>query len=287
MINRLLNTLFCTIAVLASGCSQKAQDPVKEDSISLTSSQAMIDHTAQSLEITVSSSESWTMGTFDYDWVSVSATNGESGENVRFEIAVNYSGSAREATFTFTAGTAEATYTITQASGDYKKLTGTVIGSKYSVDYDNGNSQSTTVNTKNNVFDGKYDTFFASYDRSRTWVGLDLGEKHIITKVGWSPRIGSQGRVELALFEGANKADFSDALPIHIVKEPGQNNIMEYAEVNCSRGFRYVRYVGPNDARCNLAELEFYGYSGEGDDSRLYQLTNLPTVVINTGRLVS
>ena len=282
MINRLLNTLFCTIAVLASGCSQKVQEPVKEDSISLTSSHAAIDHTAQSLEITVSSSESWTMGTFDYDWVSVSATNGESGDNVRFEVEANYSGSAREAVFTFTAGTAEATYTITQASGDYKKLTGTVIGSKYSVDYNNGNAQSTTVNTKNNVFDGKYDTFFASYDRSRTWVGLDLGERHIITKVGWSPRKDHQKRVELALFEGANKADFSDALPIHIVKEPGQNNIMEYAEVNCSRGFRYVRYVGPNDARCNLAELEFYGYIGEGDDSRLYQLTNLPTVVINT-----
>ncbi|MBR2107207.1 MAG: hypothetical protein IJ937_08070, partial [Treponema sp.] len=67
------------------------------------------------------------------------------------------------------------------------KLSGTVIGSKYSVDYANGNSQSTTVNTKDNVFDGDYATFFASYDRSRTWVGLDLGEKHIITKVGWSP----------------------------------------------------------------------------------------------------
>lgn len=282
MIYRLLNTLLCTIAVLASGCSQKIQETVKEDFISLTSTQATIDHTAQSIEITVSSSESWTMEAFDYDWVRVSAANGESGENVRFETTANYTGSAREAVFTFTAGTAEAAYSITQTSGDYQKLTGTVIGSKYSVDYNNGNAQSTSVNAKNNVFDGKYETFFASYDRSRTWVGLDLGERHIITKVGWSPRKDHQKRVELALFEGANKADFSDALPIHIVKEPGKNNTMEYAEVNCSRGFRYVRYVGPNDARCNLAELEFYGYIGEGDDSRLYQLTNLPTVVINT-----
>ena len=282
MICRLLNVLLCTIAVLASGCSHKIQETVKEDFISLTSTQATIDHTAQSIEITVSSSESWTMETFDYDWVRVSAANGESGENVRFETAANYTGSAREAVFTFTAGTAEAAYSITQTSGDYQKLTGAVIGSKYSVDYNNGNAQSTSVNAKNNVFDGKYETFFASYDRSRTWVGLDLGERHIITKVGWSPRKDHQKRVELALFEGANKADFSDALPIHIVKEPGKNNTMEYAEVNCSRGFRYVRYVGPNDARCNLAELEFYGYIGEGDDSRLYQLTNLPTVVINT-----
>lgn len=108
MICILLNTLLCTIAVLASGCSQKIQETVKEDFISLTSTQATTDHTVQSIEITVSSSESWTM-----------------------------------------------------------------------------------------------ETFFASYDRSRTWVGLDLGERHIITKVGWSPRKEHQKRVELALFEGA------------------------------------------------------------------------------------
>ena len=89
-------------------------------------------------------------------------------------------------------------------------------------------------------------------------------------------------RVELALIEGANKADFSDALPIYIIKSSAPENQMTYADVSCSRGFRYVRYVGPNDARCNLAELEFYGRKGEGDDSKLYQLTNLPTVVINT-----
>ena len=161
------------------------------------------------------------------------------------------------------------------------KLTGTIIGSTYSVDYDNGNAQSTTVNTKDNVFDGNYETYFASYDRSRTWVGLDLGEEHVITKVGWSPRIGQQSRVELAVFQGANKADFSDALPIYIIKEPGVNNTMHYADLSCSKGFRYVRYVSPNDVRCNLAELEFYGYASKGDDSKLYQITNLPTVAVN------
>ena len=59
------------------------------------------------------------------------------------------------------------------------KLSGTVIGSVYSVDYSN-NRQSTTVNIKTNVFDGNYDTYFASYDRSGTWVGLDLGKKHVM-----------------------------------------------------------------------------------------------------------
>lgn len=162
------------------------------------------------------------------------------------------------------------------------KLSGTVIGSTYSVDYNNGNAQSTTVNTKDNVFDGNFETFFASYDRSGTWVGYDLGTKHVITKIGYSPRITQPGRVELAMIEGANMPDFSDAIPIHMIKNQAPERQMTYEETSCSRGFRYVRYVSPHDVRCNLAELEFYGYADEGNDSKLYQITNLPTVIINT-----
>lgn len=161
------------------------------------------------------------------------------------------------------------------------KLSGTVIGTQQAVDYNTG-SASYTVNTRDNVFDGDFNTYFASYSRSRTWVGLDLGEKHVITKVGYSPRITQEGRVELALLEGANESDFSDALPLGIIKERGTSGEMQYLEVPCTKGFRYVRYVGPSDARCNLAELEFHGYKAEGDESRFCQLTNLPTVVINT-----
>ena len=267
-------------ALIAVSCTP---EPEIKDTISLTSTQEQLDFTAQTVEITVTSSCDWTM-TGEYDWITPSATAGISGDKVSFNIQKNRSGGTREGKFTFTAGQAKTTYTITQEYGveESFKLTGTVIGSQYSVDYNNNNAQSTTVNTKNNVFDGNYETYFASYDRSQTWVGLDLGEKHVITKVGWSPRIDHQSRVELALIEGANEPDFSDALPLYIVKEAGENRKMHYGEVDCTRGFRYIRYVSPNDVRCNLAELEFHGYKSEGDDYKLYQLTNLPTVVINT-----
>ncbi len=166
-------------------------------------------------------------------------------------------------------------------AGDDGSLPGAIIGTKYSVDYTDG-SQSTTVNTRANVFDRKFNTFFASFERSKTWVGLDLGEKHVITKIGYSPRSGHADRVQLAVIQGANKHDFSDAVPIYLIPEPGVPGEMNYATVNCSRGFRYVRYVSPYDERCNLAELAFYGKKGDGDDSQFYQVTNLPTVVINT-----
>ena len=267
-------------ALIAVSCTP---EPKIKDTNSLTSTQEQLDFTAQTVEITVTSSCDWTM-TGEHDWITPSATTGVSEDKVSFNIQKNRSGGIREGKFTFIAGQAETTYTITQEYGveESFKLTGTVIGSQYSVDYNNNNAQSTTVNTKNNVFDGNFDTFFASYDRSQTWVGLDLGEKHVVTKVGWSPRIDHQSRVELALIEGANEPDFSDALPLYIVKEAGENRKMHYGEVECTRGFRYIRYVSPNDVRCNLAELEFHGYKSEGDDYKLCQLTNLPTVVINT-----
>ena len=299
---------FLHIIVLLSLFAASACDPVEQrpQHISLSSKEAVIDYQQQTMSITVTSSGGWTL-TGTHDWAQQSVKEGKSGDVVLITVEENASGSDRKAVFTFRCGEEAATYFLTQQKGpdkpqepeepekpeepeepqdpdrplDPDRLSGTVIGSKYSVDYANGNAKSTTANTKDNVFDGRYDTFFASYDRSRTWVGLDLGEKHIITKVGWSPRIDQQQRVELALFEGANEPDFSDALPIWIIKETGVNRTMHYADINCSRGFRYVRYVSPNDVRCNLAELEFYGYKGEGDDSHLYQLTNLPTVVVN------
>lgn len=286
LMKRILLAIICIPVILFSGCNPEGNDPEKKDYVSLSSTQEVIGCRPQTLKVTVSSSQDWKLGQSDCDWAVPSVTGGADGDVVEFDVEKNTTGETRNAEFTFISGNAVAAYSIVQEAGgnDFQpeKLTGTVIGTQYSVDYDKGNSKSTTVNVKNNVFDGKFDTYFASYDRSRTWVGMDLGEKHVITKVGWSPRIDHQQRVELALFEGANEPDFSDALPIHIVKEPGVNRTMHYADVSCSRGFRYVRYVSPNDVRCNLAELEFYGYADEGDDSKLYQLTNLPTVVINT-----
>lgn len=171
---------------------------------------------------------------------------------------------------------------LTPAYGD-DLLKGTIIGTTECVNYQN-NAKTTTINTRENAFDGDLNTFFASWDRSYTWTGLDLGEAHVITRVGWSPRndgLGEQ-RVLLGVFEGANREDFMDALPLYVIPEKGKIGTMSYADVPCSRGFRYVRYIGPADARCNIAELEFYGHPGTGDDSRFYQVTNLPTVYIHT-----
>ena len=161
------------------------------------------------------------------------------------------------------------------------KLSPTVTIGSQAVDYDSG-LPSATVNTPANAFDGDMNTFYASYNRSNTWVGVDLGKEHIITKVACCPRSGWANRLLLGVFEGANNPDFGDAIPLLMITEiPAEGKMTEYT-INCSKGFRYVRYVGPNDKRCNIAEIEFYGYAGEGDYEKLPQITNLPSVVIHT-----
>ncbi len=164
-----------------------------------------------------------------------------------------------------------------------EKLSGRVIGTEISVDYATGEA-SRTANTREMAFDGDLSTFFASYDRNLAWCGLDLGSPHVITRVAWSPRDDAlgPGRVVLGVFEGGNEEDFSDAVPLYMNDAEGVIGQWQQARVDVSRAFRYVRYVGPADARCNIAEVEFYGYEDAGDESRFYRPSNLPLVVIHT-----
>jgi len=113
------------------------------------------------------------------------------------------------------------------------------------------------------------------------WRGLDLGQRYVITQVGWTPT--STTTAELGLFEGANSPDFMDAIPLYMHDGLSQANQMNYASVDCSRGFRYVRYrKSDNKGDYKISALEFRGNLGAGNDQHLVQLTNLPTVVIHT-----
>lgn len=158
-------------------------------------------------------------------------------------------------------------------------LSGSPMGCT-SVDYSSGKA-SATVNTPADAFDGNLKTYYASYDRSYAWVGLDLGEPMVITELSFAPRQGQSQRMVLGVFEGANTEDFSDAIPLYLIDSTPQDGKMNAHTVTCSRGFRYVRYVGPADARCNIAELSFKGYAGVGDDRRLWRPTTLPLITIH------
>ena len=115
------------------------------------------------------------------------------------------------------------------------------------------------------------------------WVGRDLGRPCVISILGWTPsEADGGGSTLLGVFEGANRADFMDALPLYIISETAIAGQVNYRRIDCSRGFRYVRYVAPSSNKNRLPALELWGDAGQGNDSRLPQLTNLPTVSIHT-----
>ena len=133
------------------------------------------------------------------------------------------------------------------------------------------------------AFDGNASTYYSTSEENMQWVGLDLGESHVITRVVYTPASGSQGadRMLLSIFEGANSPDFMDAVPLYLINTKPSNGTPTRVNIDVSRGFRYVRYVGSAGSCCKVAELQFFGHEGEGDDSKFYQITNLPTLSIH------
>ena len=165
----------------------------------------------------------------------------------------------------------------TAMAGEAARLSGSLIGTPEAHD----------GNPLENICDGDLSTSFYALRPdgaySRPWAGFDLGAPHVVTRIGIAPAASSKSCSRLAVFQGANEADFADAMPIAMVPAEGLTpGERYYIDVEVSRGFRYVRMVGAGGAQMNVAELEFYGTPGEGDDSRFFQVTHLPTIAFST-----
>lgn len=147
-----------------------------------------------------------------------------------------------------------------------------------------GNVISSHGNDPTNAFDGNPSTYFQAYGHEMRWVGLELPDTtYVIKRIGFRPVATSQGQdnMQLSIFEGANRPDFMDAVPLYLIPNKPAKNQMTYVDINVTRAFRYVRYVGSSGSYCRVADLEFYGYPGEGSDEQFYQITKLPTVSIH------
>ena len=130
---------------------------------------------------------------------------------------------------------------------------------------------------------------FQSDNADHAWVGMDLGRKCVITSIRIAPtsNLEEHALLQRGIFEGANRPDFMDAIPLHMMtlneEISGSGQWVYYSfDVNVSRAFQYVRYVGAPGSYAKCSEITFYGYEGEGSETQFYQPTNLPLVVIHT-----
>ncbi len=146
--------------------------------------------------------------------------------------------------------------------------------------------------TKEAAFDGDKTTFFDPKDAnlSEKWVGLEMTTPKYCTAVSYSGRDNNAvniARMRGALIQGANTADFSDAVTLHTLNPPanwnGTDTVTESClEVAAMSAYKYFRLYTPNkfiptsqggpriqEAICagNVSELEFLGGDADAADA--------------------
>ncbi|MBP5663298.1 MAG: CotH kinase family protein [Bacteroidales bacterium] len=158
--------------------------------------------------------------------------------------------------------------TFALSAQDETKLTGDYIWSSKSDTHEIADA-----------FDGDSNTYFASKSE-KGWVGYDFGEPCVITKLRYMRTSWKETNMKGGMIEGANSADFSDAIPLYWITDQPQMGAWNEVKVNISLGVRYVRYMGPLGDYSRIAELEFYGNKGVGDDKKMFSSMNIPIISI-------
>ncbi len=80
----------------------------------------------------------------------------------------------------------------------------------------------------------------------------------IITDIGLSQPL--LYRMQLGVFEGANRSDFFDKKVLFTIEDMPSASFQSIKITN-SGPYRYVRYVSPKGGHCNVAEIEFYDFN--------------------------
>jgi autotransporter-associated beta strand protein len=136
------------------------------------------------------------------------------------------------------------------------QLTGVVIGST--------NSYQSAGADKTCLFDGSLNNYYDAFNASGDWGGLDLGRSNVITQIAYCPRPGLTSRMVGGQFQGCNSnTNFSSGVVtlFTIGSAPADTTppTLTYQTISNTNAFRYVRYLGPANASCNAAEIQFFG----------------------------
>ena len=173
-----------------------------------------------------------------------------------------------------------------EAAVTFSQLAGAVLGTSGS--YNNSG------NTINKVFDGDLTTYFDGPNSSNgngCWAGLDLGggsgASSVVTQINYCPRSGSESRMVGGVFQGANQANFSDAVTLYTVTAQPTAGVLTSVSVSNNTAFRYVRYLSPNGGWGNVAEVQFFGYTTPWTPTLVNAAAASPSTVTGTTAALS
>jgi hypothetical protein len=88
-------------------------------------------------------------------------------------------------------------------------------------------------------------------------INLSLERRYPMKDVAYTRMNGMIG----GLFQAAGRANFSDAVPIHKIKDYPRF-CFQYVDVSLPSTYRYFRYVATPESRANVAEIEVFDTAG-------------------------
>lgn len=126
------------------------------------------------------------------------------------------------------------------------------------------------------AFDGNLLTFVDANVGMGAYTGLDFGTKKTVRIIKYYPRAGYELRLPEGKFQGSNdKAVWDDVYTISEQPASAWNSVNDI-----DASYRYMRYLGPSDGYCNIAEIEFWG-SSEISNIVNPQIANSNSLVIS------
>lgn len=137
---------------------------------------------------------------------------------------------------------------------DGAQVSGTLIGTP-------GSYGNVAANTAAAAMDGNLNTYFDAPIADSAWVGIALGSDSSarVTQISFAPRSGYPQRMTGGLFQGANKADFSDAKNLFTVTTPPATGVYTIMQIADTGLYHYLRYLAPIAGYGDVAEIQFWG----------------------------
>lgn len=196
-----------------------------------------------------------------YPWMSANANAAWNCRRTDYNVSWNVWTAPTPTTNDLSVGWAVNAVAITQFTPETEpglvnctnQVSGTVIGTSGSF----GNSGNTIAK----VFDGNLSTYFDGPNTSGNWVGLDFGAgvSNVIGQINYWPRTGWSARMLGGVFQGDNGPTFTNPVTLFtIATAPPENNVVTPQTITNTNAFRCVRYIGPANGSCNVAELQFF-----------------------------
>jgi chitodextrinase len=125
------------------------------------------------------------------------------------------------------------------------------------------------------AFDTNVSTFVDAAATSGGYTGLDFGSRKTVTTIRYYPRSNYAKRMSGGKFQGSN--DKSSWVDVHTITTTPP---YAWTTVSVNVTYRYMRYLGPSNSHCNVAEIEFLG--GSGDDTTDTQAPTAPANVTSS-----